>query len=181
MECLRTNHTRAMTISATLISYLHICRRKLWLHAHEIRMEHTSDLVAEGKLIGETTYDRRSDKYTQIEFDGIKIDFYDPRARVVHETKRGRAIETAHRAQVQYYLYKLRQHGVADATGLIEYPDLKKTEPVAALTDADAQAIEQWELEVQHIVAQETCPPVINKPFCKSCSYHDFCYTSEED
>jgi CRISPR-associated exonuclease Cas4 len=105
-----------MQVTATLITYQHTCHRKLWLHAHEIRMEHTSDLVAEGRLIGETTYQRRPERYTQVELDGVKIDFFDPHTRTVHETKRGRAIEAAHRAQVQFYLYKLRQHGVPDAS-----------------------------------------------------------------
>ena len=170
-----------MQPTATLISYLHTCRRKLWLHANEIRMEHTSDLVAEGKLIGETTYDRRPDKYTQVELDGIKIDFFDPHTRTVHETKRGRAIESAHRAQVQYYLYKLGQHGVADASGVIEYPDLRKTEAVPPLTEADKQLIAGWEAEVLRIVALEACPAVINKPFCRQCAYHDFCFSGETD
>ncbi len=168
-----------MQITATLIAYFHTCRRKMWLHAHEIRMEHTSDLVAEGKLIGETTYDRRPEKYTQIEFDGVKIDFYDARTRTVHETKRGRAIESAHRAQVKYYLFKLRQGGVADAQGIIEYPDLKRTEPVAALTDGEILEIENWEREVVAILGKRDCPPVIHKPFCKNCSYHDLCYVGE--
>lgn len=166
-------------ITATLVAYLHTCRRKLWLHAHEVRMEHTSDLVAEGKLIGETSYDRRSDKYTQVELDGIKIDFFDPHTRTVHETKRGRAVEAAHRAQVQYYLYKLRQHGVADASGLIEYPDLRKTEPVPPLTEADVREIEAWETEVRRVVASEQCPSVIRAKICHNCSYYDLCYVSE--
>ena len=174
----RSLFSNTMT-TATLISYLHLCHRKLWLHAHEIRMEHTSDLVAEGKLIGDSSYDRRADKYTQVEFDGIKIDFYDPHTHTVHETKRGRAIEAAHRAQVQYYLYKLGQQGVAGATGLIEYPDLRKTEPVPALTDADRCAIAGWETDVQRIVAQETCPPIIKKTYCRSCAYFDLCYVGE--
>jgi CRISPR-associated exonuclease Cas4 len=166
-------------ITATLINLYHVCHRELWLHANEIRMEHTSDLVAEGKLIGDTSYERRSDKYTQVELDGIKIDFYDAKNKVVHETKRGRAIETAHRAQVQYYLYKLRQQGVPDATGLIEYPDLKKTETVAALTEADLQKISAWETDIERIVQQPQCPPVIRSAICKRCSYCDFCYSSE--
>jgi CRISPR-associated exonuclease Cas4 len=169
-----------MTLTATLIAYLHTCHRKLWLHANEIRMEHTSELVADGKLIGETAYDRRSNKFTQVELDGIKIDFYDTQARIVHETKRGRALEAAHRAQVQYYLYKLRQHGVADASGIIEYPDLRKTESVPPLTEADVREIEQWEQAVLQIAAQETCPPAIRKPICKNCSYYDFCYSGED-
>jgi len=164
------------TVTATLINLLHVCRRELWLHAHEIRMEHNSEIVAEGKLIGDTAYDRRSDKYTQVELEGVKIDFYDAHTRTVHETKRGRAIEAAHRAQVQYYLYKLHQHGVTNAQGRIEYPDLRQTETVPALTPADIQTVQNWEAEVKRIVAQPDCPPVIRKPYCKSCSYFDLCY-----
>jgi len=163
----------------TLIAYLHTCHRKLWLHANEIRMEHTSDLVAEGKLIGDTAYDRRSEKYTEVVLDGAKIDFFDPRTRTVHETKRGRSMQTAHRAQVQYYLYKLYQHGITDASGLIEYPDLRKTEQVAPLQQADLQEIAGWEQAVLQLLAQDKCPAVINKPFCKQCSYHDLCYMDE--
>ena len=56
-----------MTINATLINILHICHRELWLHAHAIRMEHTSDIVAEGKLLGETSYPQRADKNQELE------------------------------------------------------------------------------------------------------------------
>ncbi len=167
--------------TATLIAYLHTCRRKLWLHANEIRMEHSSDLVAEGRLIGESSYPRRSEQYTQVEFDGVKIDFYDPRTRTVHETKRGRAVEAAHRAQVQYYLYKLEQQGVLGASGRIEYPDLRQTESVQPLTEADRMAIAGWEREVVRIVALAECPPVLRKPLCRQCAFHDLCYIREED
>ncbi len=168
-----------MQPTATLVSYLHTCHRKLWLHANEIRMEHTSELVAEGKLIGETAYDRRSEKYMQVELEGVKIDFFDPRTRTVHETKRGRAIEEAHRAQVRYYLFKLFQHGVTDASGIIEYPDLRKTETVPALQEGDIREIEAWEDSVRRIIALELCPAVIHKPYCKACAYFDLCYLDE--
>jgi len=46
-------------ITGTHISYYLVCHRKLWLFSHEIRMEHTSDLVSEGRLIHETSYPQR--------------------------------------------------------------------------------------------------------------------------
>ena len=64
-----------MNITATLINLYHVCHRELWLHANEIRMEHTSDIVAEGKLIGDNAYPQRSERYTELAFDGVKIDF----------------------------------------------------------------------------------------------------------
>ena len=41
-----------MNINATLINYLHICHRKLWLHANGITMEHTSDIGGHQKVWG---------------------------------------------------------------------------------------------------------------------------------
>lgn len=168
-----------MTLTGTHIAYLHVCHRKLWLFSNGINMENTSDLVSEGRLIGETTYLDRAKKFTQVEIDGIKIDFYDARNKVVHEVKKSSSIEQAHVAQVQYYLYKLRQSGIDDATGIIEYPRLKQRKPVAALTPSDVEAIRQWEKDVHGIVAAAECPPVIRAKICRRCSYHDFCYATE--
>jgi len=107
-----------MNINATLINYYHICYRKLWLHANGITMEHTSDIVYEGKLIGEDTYPQRADKNQELEImaeldNGImasaKIDFFDAKNGIVHETKKSAAKEKAHVAQVKFYLYLLRK------------------------------------------------------------------------
>jgi len=166
------------TITATHVNYLHVCHRKLWLFSNGITMEHTSDIVAEGKLIGESTYPQRSDKYTEVEFDGIKIDFYDPKNKIVHEIKKSAKIEDAHRAQVKYYLWVLEQNGIRGAQGILEYPKQRHTEPVE-LTDLDRTLIPQWITQITKIIESETCPKTINKPLCKNCSYYEFCYTDE--
>ncbi|MCF8247590.1 MAG: CRISPR-associated protein Cas4 [Saprospiraceae bacterium] len=167
-----------MTITATLINLYHVCHRELWLHANQIQMEQTSEVVADGKFIGDTTYEQRPEKYTQVELPGVKIDFYDAKNGVVHETKRSDKMEQAHVAQVKYYLYVLGQHGIAANYGILEYPKQRHTERVD-LTDEDRRAIEVWKMEIEEIVGREVCPPVINKPFCKKCSYYDFCYVGE--
>ena len=105
-----------MIITATHINYYHICNRKLWLFSNGINMEHTSDIVTEGKLIGENTYTDRAAKYTELQLDGVKIDSYDARNKVVHEIKKSDKMEAAHEAQVKYYLYKLKQHGIEGVT-----------------------------------------------------------------
>jgi CRISPR-associated exonuclease Cas4 len=179
-----------MNINATLINIYHICHRELWLHAHAIRMEHTSDVVFEGKLIGETTYPQRAERYTEVEFsvepgvpDGIglaaKIDFYDPYLGVVHEVKKSAAKEQAHIAQVQFYLYVLRRNGIRAEYGIIEYPKLRQTERVEL--DKDGEVIlEGWIANVSKIIESDRCPPVLAKSKCKSCSYFDFCWSGEE-
>jgi CRISPR-associated exonuclease Cas4 len=166
-------------ITASHMAYLVVCHRKLWLYASGIEMEHFSEQVLEGRLIHNTAYPRRPSKYVEVQLDGVKIDFYDPQSHIVHETKRGRAIEAAHRAQVQYYLYKLWLSGIPDATGIIEYPDLRKTESIPALLPTEIQQIKDSEQKIRHILALTECPEIVIKPYCRNCAYHDFCFINE--
>jgi CRISPR-associated exonuclease Cas4 len=169
------------SVTATLINLYHVCHREMWLHAHEVRMEHTSDTVYEGKLIGETTYLQRAERYTQLELEGIKIDFYDRKANVIHETKKSDKAEYAHLAQVRYYQYILEKNGIAGASAILEYPKLRKTEIVPALTAEDRLQVLDWIDQVKKIVKSRQCPPRIKKSLCKSCSYFDFCYVEEKE
>jgi len=162
--------------TATLINLYHICHRELWLHAHEIRMEHSSEVVSEGKWIGETTYAQRTQQFRELEIGGSKIDFYDASRKVVHEVKKSDKAEQAHRAQVKYYLWLLEQEGILGATGVLEYPKQRKREEVE-LTDEDRQRIPQWIVHIERIINSNHCPPTINKPICKRCSYYEFCYS----
>jgi CRISPR-associated exonuclease Cas4 len=168
-----------MLITGTHVAYFHTCHRKLWLFANGINMEHTSEIVAEGKLIGETTYADRAQKFTEIEIDGVKIDFYDAKNKIVHEVKKSASVERAHIAQLQYYLYKLQQKGIAGATGVIEYPKLRQREKVPSLSEDDTKMITRWEADAKDIIASPLCPAVIRAKICKKCSYCDFCYASE--
>jgi CRISPR-associated exonuclease Cas4 len=167
-----------MLTTGTHFNYYLICHRKLWLFATGINMESTSDLVYEGKLLHETSYPRRSEKYQEIALDGIKIDFYDPKNKVVHEIKKSDKHEEAHEWQVKYYLYVLEQNGVEGATGLLEYPKLHKTEEVL-LTIPDREAIQEMMKNIEKIIQDEHCPEKIPKTKCRNCSYFDFCWSGE--
>lgn len=114
-------------------------------------MEHTSDVVAEGKLIGETSYPQRAEKYTELEIEGAKIDFYDAKNKIVHEVKKSDKVESAHIAQVKYYLYLLKKMGVDGAEVVIEYPKLRQKELVV-LEESDIPAIENWLKEIEEII-----------------------------
>ena len=168
-----------MRITATYINLYHVCKRELWLHANEIRFEHTSDVVYEGKLLHETSYPQRSDKYEELEVDGCKIDFYDAHNRVIHEIKKSDKIETAHEWQVKYYIWVLERNGINGVTGLLEYPTMRQTEKVT-LNDVDRKRILEIEKDIASIVGDEHCPAVINSKICKQCSYYEFCYVNEE-
>ena len=164
-----------MGIIATQINYYQICHRKLWLFSNGIIMEQNSDIVKEGKLIGENTYDQRPTKYVELQIENIKIDFYDPKLKIIHEIKKSNKVEEAHIAQVKYYIYKLEQNGILGASGMIEYPLLRKTHPVE-LNEGDKIEIQSWEKDILRIAESEKMPTPIHKPFCKRCSYFEFCY-----
>lgn len=167
-----------MYLIATHINYYFICHRKLWLFANGINMEHTSDAVSEGKLIGETTYPQRPEKYTEIEIGGSKIDFYDAKAKAIHEIKKSDSMEAAHQWQVKYYIWLLEQNGIEGATGILEYPKLRETTEVK-LTDDDRNTLQRTVKEIEALVHGESCPARINAKICKRCSYFDFCYIED--
>jgi len=141
-------------------------------------MEYTSDIVAEGKLIGETSCQDRSGKYTELEIEGIKIDFYDTKNKVIHEVKKSDTLEEAHLAQVKYYLYIREKKGIHGCTTIIEFPKLRQRQ-VVEWENEDLKKVKVWISEANQIIHQPNCLPLIHKSICKKSSYFDFCYATE--
>lgn len=168
-----------MLITGTHFNYIMVCKRKLWLFANGINMEHTSNLVSEGKLLHETAYPQRPDKYREIELDGIKIDSYDPHKKVIHEIKKSHKEHESHLWQLKYYIYRLQKAGIDGVTGLLEYPTERSTEEVL-LTAQEREKIVDIENQIDVIVSSDICPPLLNIRKCKNCSYNDFCYVGVE-
>jgi len=167
-----------MNITGTHFNYYFVCKRKLWLFANGIAMEHTSDLVFEGKLLHEASYPQRPERYEEMEIDGIKIDFYDARNKIIHEIKKSDKIEEAHEWQVKYYIFVLERNGIEGVTGLLEYPALRQTNKVL-LSDEDRKQLNVIEDDIRRIVESNECPATIHSRICKNCSYYDFCYSGE--
>lgn len=167
-----------MNINATLINLYHVCRRELWFHAKGIRMEHTSDLVYEGRLIHEGSYSQRSTQYREVELPGGKVDFYDPKAKVIHEVKKSDKVEPAHLWQLKYYIYLFEENGIEGVSGVLEYPVLRKKVEVEFQSE-DRREIEKILAEIEKIISDENCPPLVKKRLCGSCSYYEFCFAQE--
>lgn len=45
-------------------------------------------MVYEGKLVHESSYPQRISKYEEVEIDGVKVDYYDTKNKVIHEIKK---------------------------------------------------------------------------------------------
>ncbi len=158
-------------ITATQINYYFVCHRELWLFSHQVNMEQNSELVALGKLLHENSY-KREDKEVQI--GPIKIDFIG-KDRVIHEVKKTPSIEEAHTWQLKYYLWYLKQLGVENLKGEIDYPKLKKRTEITLSTE-DEEQIGKILQEIEQIVNSPEIPQTINKSRCKKCSYYELCY-----
>ncbi len=152
-------------------------------------MEHTSDLVAEGKLIGETTYPNRAARYKEIELSAtlpgghtgtVKIDFYDAVEKIVHEVKKSDSREEAHEWQLKFYIYLLQLNGIEGAGGLLEYPKMRETNEIF-LSQPDREYLLQCIDDIANMVQDENCPPRLKVSKCRNCSYFDFCWSGETD
>ncbi len=163
-------------MTGTQINYYFLCYRKLWLFVNKIDMEQTSDTVAMGKFISESTY-KREDHEIQIstDEDDIVLDFYDRKNKIIHEVKKSDKMEDVHIWQVKYYISVLEKKGITGVVGEIDYPKLKQKIKVE-LIETDRMELLIIRKQIKEILSLSLPPAVINKPFCKSCSYYDLCY-----
>lgn len=176
-----------LRIGGMLVGYHAVCPRKAWLSMRGLWMEQESEDVALGRLLDAHAYPRRRRPHL-IEAEApdgtplaVKIDGANLREGVLHETKKGRACEDAHRLQLQFYLWVLRLAGVtrqdgAPFTGQLDYPALRRTEPVA-LTDADVAGLEA-RVAALTTLARQASPPERHprRSFCRRCAFEELCY-----
>ncbi len=159
-------------MTGTQIAYYFLCERKLWLFTHKIAMEQNSDVVAMGKFISDTTYER---KKHEIRIDNIVLDNYDAKTKTIHEVKKSDKMEDTHIWQVKFYISILKEKGIEGVKGKIDYPKLRQTVDVE-LTEKDIEQLCEIKKSISIILSKDKPPDVINKSFCKKCSYYDLCY-----
>ncbi len=169
------NRITPMTITGVKVNYYFICKTKLWLFSHNIQMERESEDVSMGKLIHESRYSRV--KKDIIIDNVISIDFLKKGDILeVHDIKKSKKMEEAHRWQLLYYLYYLHERGV-EAVGVLNYPLLNKKEVIEPSED-DFKEMERIMDEIPRIVYGNVPAPV-KRRLCRKCSYYEFCFGDE--
>lgn len=158
--------------TATHINYYFVCKRKLWLFSHQLNREHESDIVKMGRIIHEDSYEREK-KEIRIG-ENLVLDFADVQTRVIHEVKKSNKMEKAHEWQLKYYLYCLREWGIEDFSGELNYPKLRKTVQVD-LSDEDIERLDEVLEDIEKIISGTAPPPVKIKP-CLKCAYYEYCF-----
>lgn len=166
------------SITGTHYAYFHLCHRKLWLFHHGIQMEQESTLVQEGKMIEEQSYDRRSERWQQVQIEAVKVDYYDPKKRIIREVKKSSKMEHTHIEQVKYYMYIFLKNDIDVESAILEYPKLRDTQTIQ-VQDMDSDEIETKLERIHEIISREHCPALRQKPICRKCAYYEFCYVTE--
>lgn len=136
-------------------------------------MEQTSDTVLMGKIIDAGSYERK-EKAIDID-ESIVIDWLDEKSGVIHEVKKSDSMEEAHRWQVLYYLWYLKQKGVEGLKGEIDYPKLKQKVTIELTPDDEHRMLGIHEA-IETVVNAEKPPDKNTKKFCKTCSYFELCW-----
>ncbi len=138
-------------------------------------LEKESDNVNIGKLLHEDRYKRDSKEITIDET--ISIDFLRKGdSLVLHEIKKTKSMEEAHRQQMLYYPYYLKSKGVS-ASGEINYPLISKKEEIVLL-EKDESDMDKVIDDIRKIATGRMPPPVKTK-ICKKCAYFEFCFGDE--
>lgn len=165
-----------MSFTGTQLNYYVVCRTKLWLFSHMIRMEQESDAVAMGRLMHETSYGREKKELSVDQ--KIAVDFIRKGGKlVIHEVKKSSRLEKAHILQMMYYLYYLRQKGV-EAEGMIDYPASRERREVR-FSEEGKRELECALDDVRRIISMSEPPEPERKPYCGKCSYFEFCRVKE--
>lgn len=157
-------------------NYYFVCKRKLWLFSKGISMENNSDRVMEGKTVHEDSYSRLQTREVLID-DLIRLDIMDK--DFVREIKITSKMESVDKMQLLYYLYYLKQLGL-EKKGVLNYVKEKRNE-IVELDEKSEAEIEKTLVDINSILNKDKPPKIAKFPYCKKCSYYQFCFVKEDE
>ncbi len=161
-------------ITGNLINAYFVCRRKLWLFAHEVSPRKDNQLLEIGRIIAEESYRR---EIKEIAFGSVKIDLIRKRDGefFVSEVKKSSRFLKPAEMQLAFYLKELKKRGIL-AKGELLIPKEKKRFEVE-LSDEIEKELESAIADIKRIILLDKPPEVIKNKFCNKCSYFEFCFS----
>ncbi len=136
-------------------------------------MNYDDDNIEIGRMLHELTY--KDEKKNILIDDTISIDFTKHSdGLVIFEIKKSSKYIRGALYQLYYYLYYLRQMNVS-ALGYLVVPKEKKKIQIKLTPKIEAELKAIIE-DIPKIISQPEPPPAKKHPYCKNCSYKDFCF-----
>lgn len=173
-DILRGDYLEALRVGGTLIWYYYICKREVWLMAHNIVSDQDDPNIDIGRFMHENSYKR---KKKEISIGGIKVDVLDKKDGylMIGEIKKSSKFIESSKMQLAYYLLELKRNGL-EGRGVLMFPQERKRETIE-LTDELIEELEGAEKDIIEI-CNRPYPPKPNKiNMCKNCAYAEFCWS----
>jgi len=161
------------SVTGTLIWYYYICKREVWLMAHQLEANQDDENIRIGKIIGENAYSREK---KELDIGSGKLDIIKTEngKLIVGEIKKSsRFLESAIH-QLLFYLLQLKEMGVS-ARGELLIPE-ERTKIDVVLDENNENDIKQAIKHITHIVNQEFPPEPMKNKYCRNCAYNEFCW-----
>ncbi|SFA45830.1 CRISPR-associated exonuclease Cas4 [Parageobacillus thermantarcticus] len=165
-----------MDVNGTHIWYYFICKREVWLIAHQIAADQEDDNLEIGRFISETSYQRQK---KEMLIGNIKVDRIrrEGDTLVVGEVKKSSTYEKSAYYQLLYYLDTLRKMGI-EAKGELLFPKEKKVTKVE-WTEEGKRVLEEAIADIRRIARMPVPPEPKKNGFCRSCAYREYCFAEE--
>lgn len=160
-------------VTGTLVWYYYICKREVWLMAHQLIPDQEQENVRIGKIIGENSYNR--DK-KEIDLGNAKVDLIrtENGELVVGEVKKSsRFVESASK-QLLFYLLQLKEMGIK-ARGQLLFPE-ERDKMEILLDEAAEDEIRKTMTDIEAIVNMDRPPKAKKIKYCRNCAYSEFCW-----
>lgn len=158
-------------VTGVMVQYYHACERELWFDSRHIDIDRENPAIVRGTTVDETAF---AESRRNIRFGMIAIDLMDD-GRIV-EVKPSSELTEPARMQLAYYLWYLDRIVGIEKEGVLAHPREKRREPVE-LTDQLANEVEETIRGIYEVTRRDAPPPLVEKPYCPTCAYHDFCWS----
>ncbi|SNX53626.1 CRISPR-associated protein Cas4 [Thermoanaerobacterium sp. RBIITD] len=159
-------------VTGSLMQSYSICKRQVWLMAHQIIPDQEHPYIEMGRIIDDISYDRDRKK---LNFENVVIDLVrnDKDNLLIGEVKKSSKAEKSARMQLLFYLYKLKKSGIV-AKGQLFFPEERKKVDVELTEDYEKEIVKAIN-EITDIIHKEKAPDFAKIPYCKNCGYREFC------
>jgi len=156
-----------------MVQYYVACRRELWFFGHDINLNEFDENVLIGRQVHKKSFSR---KRRNVCIDGcIALDVLDSGEGVtVFEVKKSSSLEEPVRMQTYYYLWYLKHRKGVEADAVLKYPSEKKEEVLELTPDVESRVEDILE-DVPRVLSLSSPPEAVKKPYCRRCSYFEFC------
>lgn len=161
-------------ITGTLIASYFVCKREVWLMAHELSPDQDNTFLEIGRITEESFY-KRNDKGFNVSNMKIDIVKKENNTTIIGEVKKSSSYEKPAIMQLSYYLMQLRESGIK-ASGEILIPKERKKISVK-LTKNVEYKIKNAFKEIEKITVSEKAPEKRKITFCNHCAYKEFCWS----